>query len=393
MQLKSLLIEGWRGIHLSIALVNQYQLLELSRYADIRLKHSDLDFYADSWQDKNNRVVFPDHLNSTIASIPPPDDDETFDFVYRIGFPFDRPQHQAPRRATFMVCESALSSTHLGSADRGPEYFCAQDDFIVTPSNWSKLKLLDFGFAETRIKVIPHGVSEEIFYPASLDERQAIRSDLEIASPEFVFLNVGTGIFNKGLDILIAAFDLVRQRNDHARLMLKDAPDLYGMSLLDFFQKFEGLNGTLSEQTRNSIYMMPSKLRFSDMRLLYSASDCYVSPYRAEGFNLPVMEALACGLPVIVTDGGATDDFCRAGVARKVTAKQVMNCERPEFFRGEILPGYHLEPSIESLAEQMQIAIDTNLSSTAEFRRERTLLLKEFSWREASRKLHEAFFS
>ncbi len=391
--MKNLLIEGWRGIHLSIALVNQYQLLELSRCADIRLKHSDLDFYADSWKDKNNRVVFPDHLNSTITSIPSPTEGENFDFVYRIGFPFDKPKHQAPRRATFMVCESALSNIHLCSPDLSPGDFCEHDDFIITPSKWSKLKLMDFGFDETKVRVVPHGVSEEIFYPVSVDERQAIRSTLEISEPEFIFLNVGTGIFNKGLDILIAAFDLVRQHNDNARLMLKDAPDLYGMSLLDFFQRFEGLNGTLSEQTKNSIYMMPSKLEFSDMRLLYGAADCYVSPYRAEGFNLPVMEAVACGLPVIVTDGGATDDFCRAGLALKVAAKPVMNSKRPEFFRGEILPGHHLEPSVESLAEQMQIAIDKNLSSGAEFQTSRKLLLEEFSWHEVSKILHSVFFA
>ena len=35
-----------------------------------------------------------------------------------------------------------------------------------------------------------------------------------------------------------------------------------------------------------------------------------MSSYRGEGFNLPVLEAMACGLPVVVTSGGATDDFC-----------------------------------------------------------------------------------
>jgi glycosyltransferase involved in cell wall biosynthesis len=45
------------------------------------------------------------------------------------------------------------------------------------------------------------------------------------------------------------------------------------------------------------------------MRQLYAAADLYASPYRAEGFNLPVIEAVACGCPVLVTRGGATDDF------------------------------------------------------------------------------------
>src|SRR6185503_9965920 len=47
----------------------------------------------------------------------------------------------------------------------------------------------------------------------------------------------------------------------------------------------------------------------ADMAGLYQASDCYVSSYVAEGFNMPVLEAAACGVPVICTAGGPTDDF------------------------------------------------------------------------------------
>jgi glycosyltransferase involved in cell wall biosynthesis len=49
---------------------------------------------------------------------------------------------------------------------------------------------------------------------------------------------------------------------------------------------------------------------------LYNAADCYLSPYLAEGFNLPALESIACGTPVIVSKGGPTDDFTDDRVAK-----------------------------------------------------------------------------
>jgi glycosyltransferase involved in cell wall biosynthesis len=47
----------------------------------------------------------------------------------------------------------------------------------------------------------------------------------------------------------------------------------------------------------------------AQLNVLYNVADAYVTPYRAEGFNLPALEAQACGTPVVATRGGATDDF------------------------------------------------------------------------------------
>ena len=54
---------------------------------------------------------------------------------------------------------------------------------------------------------------------------------------------------------------------------------------------------------------------------LYRVADAYVSPYLAEGFNLPVLEAVASGLPVICTAGGPTEDFCSDLFSLKIESK------------------------------------------------------------------------
>jgi glycosyltransferase involved in cell wall biosynthesis len=80
---------------------------------------------------------------------------------------------------------------------------------------------------------------------------------------------------------------------------------------------------------------------------LYRACDVYVAPYRAEGFNLPVLEAAGCGLPVICTAGGPTDEFTDPTFCARV--RSVL--EHPEL--DETLVGDALAPDPGHLLELM----------------------------------------
>jgi hypothetical protein len=60
---------------------------------------------------------------------------------------------------------------------------------------------------------------------------------------------------------------------------------------------------------------------------LFTACHCLVHPYRGEGFGLPIAEAMACGLAVIVPRHGACLDFCDDSVAYLVDAKEVRLAE------------------------------------------------------------------
>ena len=61
----------------------------------------------------------------------------------------------------------------------------------------------------------------------------------------------------------------------------------------------------------------------ADIAEIYQLADALISPYRFEGFNLPVLEAMASGLPVVCTAGGPTDDFWYDGAGLRIRAARV----------------------------------------------------------------------
>ena len=81
-------IEGWRKINHSYALVNQRQLIELTKYP-VLLKHRDVSFYNKNWNERKNFNGFSIEDNLIIDSIEFPKEDEIFDVIYRISFPYN----------------------------------------------------------------------------------------------------------------------------------------------------------------------------------------------------------------------------------------------------------------------------------------------------------------
>ena len=266
-----------------------------------------------------------------------------------------------------------------------PAFFTRAGNSIVTPTRWSRDRLVEHGLDAERIRVIPHGVRSDTFYPLTAAERATNRANLGIAADEVVFLNLGAALWNKGVDALLLGFARLRQRHGHVKLILKDQRGLYGVSVEQTIAQLAAQHPLLfSAETLGAIQVVPVNLNQAQLRLMYGVADCYVSPYRAEGFNLPVLEAIACGTAAVVTDGGATDDFCTSDVALRVTSTPGTH---DRGYPAEV--ARYREPDPEALVEAMEAFCHGPAISPAAFASGRERLVQRLTWESVTRSLHD----
>jgi glycosyltransferase involved in cell wall biosynthesis len=160
---------------------------------------------------------------------------------------------------------------------------------------------LHAGVPAEKVHVIPLGVDPQVFRPGveplSLPEGPSIR-----------FLFVGGTIFRKGIDLVLTAFERAFTPGDGVGLVIKD------MGAQTFYrgQTAQGQVAGLRERGYQVEYI-DRQLSEAELAGLYAACDCLVHPFRGEGFSLPVVEAMACGLPVIVTGAGPALDYASDG--------------------------------------------------------------------------------
>jgi glycosyltransferase involved in cell wall biosynthesis len=187
-------------------------------------------------------------------------------------------------------------------------------------------------------------------------------------------LNVGSHLWNKGLDIIIKAFSVARKKNKNLKLLLKDQRSTYLINSDDFIKKILVEINDLEALNNGSINVIPGHLNLTQINILYNISDYYLTPYRAEGFNLPALEAATAGTRVIATKGGATDDFLIDKRHIKIQGKYIEN----GLLKEELPINAYVEPSLEDLIyELINSKRDLNLKHS----------LSDSSWFSASAKL------
>jgi len=163
---------------------------------------------------------------------------------------------------------------------------------ILTVSRHSARDIQDlYGLPEERISVIPNGVSGDFYRDLDQSRHSEMRARHRIPSSSYI-LFLGGADPRKNHSMLLQAFaQHPILRKSHYLVLVGDPCHPFG---------------NVSETSRilgiSERVVCLSAVSVHDLRLLYSHADLFVFPSRYEGFGMPVLEAMACGAPVITSN-------------------------------------------------------------------------------------------
>jgi glycosyltransferase involved in cell wall biosynthesis len=157
---------------------------------------------------------------------------------------------------------------------------------------------LELHFGRTDVTVIPNAVDTRRFAEATRKARRAAsRQSLNFRENEFVLLLIGNDWKKKGLGALLRACTLLADLPLRLLVVGDDDPIFFRPVIQEL--------------------RMQLRLRFeapsSDVLLFYAAADLYVGPSLEDSFGLPILEAMACGLPVIASAYAGASEMIQDG--------------------------------------------------------------------------------
>jgi GT2 family glycosyltransferase len=174
-------------------------------------------------------------------------------------------------------------------------------DEVWVPSGFNRDGFLASGL-KTPVQVMPLGVDADHFHPG-------IRG-LRNPAGDFVFLANFEWVERKRADMLLKVFNQTFRRSEPVVLVCKV---INVNRATNVRAQIEALG--LSANGGRIAFLHNKEFPHHELGALYRSADCYVSAGRGEGWDLPLMEAMACGLPSIATDWGAHTEFVHEGIS------------------------------------------------------------------------------
>lgn len=215
-----------------------------------------------------------------------------------------------PKRET-MRGRRRICFTMMETESVHPEFVALLNDNydeVWVPTGWNARTLTGAGL-RIACSITPLGVNPHVYRHLARQERPQAkllttsRAGAREVPGGFAFISVFQPTFRKGIDFLVWAFESAFSEDSDACLVL--ATTVHGN--LDDSNPFTLVGGPGKVKSR--VYHLSGIWDEEEMAQLYNAFDGYVTPSRGEGWNLPMTEAAACGLPVVASRVSSHTEF------------------------------------------------------------------------------------
>lgn len=156
-------------------------------------------------------------------------------------------------------------------------------DLILTPSQFSKNELKKYyKIDEEKIKVMPLGYDSNVFKSLGM-------------SREPMIMSLGRLEEKKNTVGIIKAFNILKEKNKDLKLMLVGTPRV----------GYEKIKAEIESSLNKSDILLPGWRSEQEIVVLLNKASVFLIPSLYEGFGLPVLEAMACGAPVVASSGNS----------------------------------------------------------------------------------------
>ena len=263
---------------------------------------------------------------------------------------------------------------NVWESTRQPEGFfnkLLEFDQIWVPSKWQRDCTIQQGADPNKVKVVPEGVDVNTFYP---EDPQTV---LDYVDGRFKFILFGRWDYRKSTKEIIETFLKEFTPEDPVDLIVS-IDNLWGKDMDGFETTEERLKHYGFNDERIKIKHFPSR---EDYITYLKNGHVFLSCARSEGWNLPLIEAMACGTPSIYSAGSAQMEFASSkGLPVKIATHKPANVNDYGRYTMSDLPGNYPEPDFEDLAIVMRDAFENYTDHKKRAIEEAKLIHRDFNW-------------
>ena len=263
------------------------------------------------------------------------------------------------------------------STEQPEEFFQRLLDYdqIWVPSKWQRDCTIKQGADPNQVKVVPEGVDINTFYP---EDSQTV---LDYVDGRFKFVIFGRWDYRKSTKEMIETF-LKEFKPEEPVDLIVSIDNPWGKGLDGFETTEDRLKNYGLIDSRIKIKNFPSR---EDYITYLKNGHVFLSCARSEGWNLPLIEAMACGTPSIYTACCAQMEFAEGkGLPVKILGEK--STQGNTYFNFGInlkdnhIPGNYYEPDFEDLARVMRDAFENYTDHKKRAVEEAKLIHRDFNW-------------